>query len=283
MDTTSMPPDLQLQRKRARHIAFWAWMLLLIGGSLSIGFSVYCARTYHLPPILYVMVGVGPMLMALVGSHLTSAFQGETWIKVIGIITTVLTVGLTTSATIQVLWRVMQLRSIGFGLVPDMWDIVAINAILSPHSAMARPVALQSDRRGDPEITLTGDSDGHPDLDPDGHPESHPDLDPETTPQGHPDDGGQGHPDDGEGEGPDHRREGVGMIAVERLKRTGTRLAGDDQIAEAITELLDTYGTGLTPYRIVNELRGRKGSIGEDRAGRVLKQVLEARKTARTG
>lgn len=278
MDTTSTPSDQRARRRRI-HVLVSAWVLLLGCGFISITFSFYCAKTYHLEPLPTGIIGAAPILLALIGSHLTASYNGDTWIKVLAIGATVAAVGLSTDGTIQVLWHAMGIRAIFFGLVPDVWDVIALNAILVPEHAWIRGGTLQGDVQGDPEITLDGDPESHPDGDPDLDPDGHPEI----TLQSDPGDGGQGDSGDGRGEGPDPRRADVGMIAVERLRRTGTRNADDAQIAEAVGELLDTYGPTLTSYRIVNALRGRKGSVGEDRAGRVLKQVLTDRQQARTG
>jgi hypothetical protein len=290
MNNTSTVPDLRLRRRMARHSIVGAWLLLLIGGFVSVSFSVYSTRTYTLPHLLDDSVGVMPFLLAVIGSHTTASYRGELWIKMLAVIATVATVTLSTTATIDVLWHMMGYRSILVGLVSDLWDVVAVNIIMFPRGAIALSAFGETPSRVPAEASQ-GDPAGHPESDPADHPESDPadhfDLDPEMTLEGASQGDGQGHPDtapDDPREGDADRREGVPGLAVARVKRIGAKRASDDQLAAAVHDLIVIHGTGLTPYKIVNELKaGRKGSIGEERAGRILTRVLAELNPARTG
>lgn len=64
--------------------------------------------------------------------------------------------------------------------------------------------------------------------------------------------------------------------ALQRVRRMGGRKASDEDVREAIRELF-ADGKPVTKYRVVKELRGPKGGIGDDKAGRLLAEVQAER------
>jgi hypothetical protein len=66
------------------------------------------------------------------------------------------------------------------------------------------------------------------------------------------------------------------VTAIQRVRRMGIRKAADEDIRAAIREMVAT-GTPVTKYRVVKELKGPKGGISDERAGRLLTEVQSER------
>ncbi len=63
---------------------------------------------------------------------------------------------------------------------------------------------------------------------------------------------------------------------IQKVHKLGVRKASDEDIREAIREMSGT-GAPVTKYRVVKELKGPKGGISDERAGRLLAEVQAER------